>query len=173
MKFFYKFTAMALAMMTMFSLAACSDDDDDAPKGGSASLTVDGTEYRMDYNGYLWPTQDRCGIIFSSFDLAKIYEQPESSTMLMITVRSNSSEGIPTGVFSPQDYEVTFEVSRGNDSNDYWDGVTSSCGDLTITKDGSSYTLSIPTLCLNNDGKKVTTSFKYSGGIPKLSIMAQ
>ena len=172
-KFFY-LMMMAMAICTV-SLTSCSSDDDG---GAATSFKVGNTDANFSY--VYWNIDPNAGtasqkyyqLEFYNFDF---YNTGAASNMSMFVLgfRSAGSDSeLPTGTFSNYDLSGAINVSQSDPEGTYFERDKKNSGNLKITKEGDTYTVSIePLYILSGNGENPSTTTKttllYKGSLPK------
>lgn len=152
--------------------------DEVGGRGGSASLTVNGTTFSV-YNAY-WDVAVANGsdafytLQFYNFDVLGAADPMEIVT-ITYKVPNGSQTAIATGEFS--DYEVAVTKMGSNEALDkqyYTFGSDNPGTKLTVTKNGSGYLVQFGAMKYtdgNNPTTYVGTPFSFSGGFKKGTLL--
>lgn len=172
-----------MACFAIFSgmVCSCSDDDDKGGESTNASVSINGQSVNFSHACYTIDTGGGCVILFSDFNMLGEY-RPQRGSALMIFVPSQNGT-IPTGTIDNTKYFLDLGVNTDmyTENYDYYlEGGEGEGGDLVISKNGDTYTITIDDMRLTGykDGKdgedgewvSVTTSFSYTGTLPKADI---
>lgn len=188
-KFFSWMTIMLMAFVCV-GFAACGSDDDDNGGGsssGSASITLDGKSLSFGYaywnyvnDGLENPQYQITFYDHSMEDYLKTQKMPETMTAFAICIRKSGDKSVlPTGTF--KDFWVAISKNEAAQQADdghaiygvsyYGDSSKNPNSQVTISKNGSQYTVKVTGLDIYSEGETASrkvaenVSFTYNGGI--------
>ncbi len=186
--------------MAVFAFTACGDDDNNgggASGGGSATATIGGKSATFSY-GFWSCSRDSfnhtylCELEFCTFDMLSVLQSIESgvdiiskipssfSTLTISFPSSNNIQYLGSMTIRAGYYTVAGALNMSSTYNEgeycFKEASNKKNGDLVITKNGNSYTVTIEPLYYMyskpSDGYNATwktteaTSFKYTGSLP-------
>lgn len=169
-----------MACFAIFSgmVCSCSDDDDKGGESTSASVSINGQSVNFSHACYAIATDGECEIMFSDFNMLG-GSWPQRGSMFMISVPTQNGT-VPTGTFDNTKYDLTLVVNSDWNTEDYdyyFEEDYLKGGDLVISKNGSTYTITLDDMRLvgekGGEGGEmisVATSFSYTGTLPKADI---
>lgn len=178
---------MLLVAFTSCMFISCSDDDDDnsgGTSGGNTNVTIG--DMQANLNHAYWKTDDENAdgltegkhlyqIELYNFDPYKQNPSvPSSISLVYISFEATgTSDRLPTGTFRYQDYDWygVFGASESNNTGKYQIEDGAGSGDLVITQDGDTYTVTINPLKLDYVYGSAPTSsmtFTYKGKIKQV-----
>lgn len=154
-----------LLIATVCVFCACSSDDDENDGTGgtsdSSSITVNINGEKTVLNTAYWWAEESSDnktfyqLIFMSFDLYKYMENPDISkypssySVFSISYEApGSTSELATGSFSSDNYELSGMLGSTLDKPDgkYYVEQGPESGNLSVTKNGNSYTITISSL---------------------------
>lgn len=106
---------------------------------------------------------------------------PTQGNMFVIHVPGHGGQEIPTGTFRRGEYDLTLMTKYNweEEEGGYFEEDENKGGDLIISKDGDTYTLSINDMQLygaiegQSSGTTIATSFHYNGPVQKIAADAE
>ena len=164
MKHVLRNLAMFMMVVACGIITSCSNEDGDAGGAGDKSAVVNGKVSKLNYG--FWETHDgEVSLYFSNVDILNMSSLPKKVEMLTMNIEGRATS-IQTGT-----HRAYIEYDSLNPASEtYFNFCAYGNVDVTIAKNGSEYTITIPeTTVRYYEGedeynyKTVPFTFSYTG----------
>lgn len=179
-KFFY-LMMMALVISSV-SLTSCSSSDNDDNNNGGSTPSIKVGNQDVNFGYVYWNIDPQSGtgtekyyqLEFYSWDFYNTNPTGTFSTFIIGFRATGSDSEAPTGTFSTYDLSGAINITQSNPEGTYIEEDETKSGDLKITKEGSTYTITIEPLYIlsgedenGNPTASTQTTLLYKGNLPK------